>query len=317
MRIAILDDYQGVSERFADWSRLPPEAELTVFRDTLADEQALVERLEPFNIVCLMRERTPFPASLIRQLPNLKLIVTTGQKNAAIDVAAARAQGVTVCGTQSPGHATAELTMALILAQARMLVSENASMREGGWQVSLGRDLRGATLGIIGLGRLGGQVATYAKAFGMKLLAWSENLTQERCDELGVEKAASKQDLLKRADFVTIHQRLSSRTRGLIGPEDFAVMKPDAYLVNTSRGEIVHWQALLDALEAGQLAGAALDVYDVEPLPADHPLRASRKLLLTPHIGYVTRETYEVFYGQTLEAVLAFLKGEPIRVMEG
>lgn len=315
MRIAILDDYQDAARRFADWSRLPAECRVTVFRDTLTDPAALAERLAPFEVICAMRERTPLTAELFAALPALRLVVTTGKRNDAIDVTAAAARGVTVCGTNSPGHATAELTLALILAQARRLLPENRSVRAGGWQVGIGRDLRGATLGIIGLGRLGAQVAAYAKPFGMKIVAWSENLTDARCAEVGGVTRVSKEELLSTADFVTIHQRLSPRTRGLIGADELALMKPDAYLVNTSRGPIVDWRALLDALAAGRPAGAALDVYDTEPLPADHPLRAEGRLLLTPHIGYVTQETYRVFYGETVDAILAWLQGEPIAVI--
>lgn len=317
MRIAILDDYQDVARRFADWNTLPQDCRVTVFRDTVTDHETLVERLAPFDIVCLMRERTPFPASLVAELPALQLLVTTGRRNEAIDVAAATRQGVTVCGTPSPANATPELAMALIMAQARRLIPENLSMRAGGWQTGVGRDLHGATLGIIGLGRLGSQVAGYARAFGMRVVAWSQNLTDQRCAEVDGVTRVSKEALLANADFVTIHLRLSERTEGLIGADELALMKPDAYLVNTSRGPIVDWQALLAALQRGRPAGAALDVYDHEPLPAAHPLRADGRLLLTPHIGYVTRETYEVFYGETLAAIKAFLAGEPIRVLSG
>jgi len=317
MRIAVLDDYQDVARRFADWETLPRDCRVTVFRDTVTDHDALAERLAPFDIVCLMRERTPFPASLIAKLPSLKLIVTTGKRNDAIDAAAAARQGVTVCGTASPSNATPELALALIMAQARRLIPENLSMRAGGWQIGIGRDLCGATLGIVGLGRLGGQVAGYARALGMRIVAWSHNLTEQRCAEVGGVTRVSKDELLSSADFVTIHLRLSERTEGLIGARELALMQPDAYLVNTSRGPIVDWEALLAALQAGRPAGAALDVYDNEPLPPTHPLRADGRLLLTPHIGYVTRETYEVFYGETLAAIKAFLDGEPIRVIAG
>lgn len=316
MRLAILDDYQNVSRSMADWSRLPDDVEVTVFHDTLAEEDALVARLAPFEILCVMRERTPLPGSLIERLPRLRLIVTSGKRNDSIDVSAATAQGIVVCGTESPGHATAELTMGVILALARRIVVENRSVREGGWQVGLGRDLRGATLGVIGLGRLGGQVAILAQAFGMRVIAWSANLTDERCADLGVEHSPSLRALLAESDFATIHLRLSDRTRGLIGAEELALMKPDAAIINASRGAIVDWRALLAALESGRPGSAALDVYDVEPLPADHPLRRSERLLLTPHIGYVTRETYQVFYPQTVEAVLAWLEGKPVRVIQ-
>jgi len=315
MRLAILDDYQNVSRSLADWSRLPDEVDVTVFNDTVLDEEALAARLAPFEILCVMRERTPVAASLIARLPRLRLIVTTGKRNDSIDVSAAAAQGITVCGTESPGHATAELTMGLVLALARRIVFENRSVREGGWQLGLGRDLRGATLGVIGLGRLGGQVATLAQAFGMRVIAWSTNLTDVRCTELGVGRSPSLGALLADSDFASIHLRLSDRTRGLIGAKELALMKPDAALINASRGPIVDWRALLSALEAGRPGSAALDVFDVEPLPLDHPLRASDRLLLTPHVGYVTRETYQVFYPQTVDAVLAWLEGKPVRVI--
>ncbi len=316
MRLAVLDDYQNLSRSLADWSSLPADVDVTVFTDTLQDEKALAARLAPFEILCIMRERTPLPAAIIDRLPRLRVIVTTGKRNDAIDVAAAAARGITVCGTESPGHATAELAMGLILALARRIVFENRSMRSGGWQVGLGRDLRGATLGVIGLGRLGAQVAAFAQAFGMRVIAWSANLSEDRCTELSVTRFPSLAALLAHSDFVTIHQRLSDRTLGLIGHDELKLMKPDAALINTSRGPIVDWQALLTALKAGRPGAAALDVYDVEPLPPDHPLRASDRLLLTPHIGYVTEETYRVFYGQTVEAVNAWLDGAPIRVIE-
>jgi phosphoglycerate dehydrogenase-like enzyme len=315
MRIAILDDYQNVAGDFADWSRLPATETLTIFTDHLADEEALAARLAPFEILCVMRERTPLPARLIQRLPQLKLIVTTGMRNASIDIPAAHDQGVLVCGTASPGHATAELTFGLILSLARGIPQEFQSVRQNGWQTAVGRDLKGATLGIIGLGRLGAAVAHYATAFGMTVIAWSQNLTAERAAEVGVEMVG-KERLLAQSDFVTIHLRLSDRTRGLIGPEEFARMKTDAYLVNTSRGPIIDRVALSNALARGTIAGAAIDVYDQEPLPKDHPFRGLPGLIATPHIGYVTRETYEIFYQETLEAVLAFLKGAPIRVIE-
>lgn len=315
MRIAILDDYQNISRQFADWSRLPAGCELSVFTDHEPDPVKLQARLAPFQILCVMRERTPLPAALLAQLPELRLIVTSGMKNAAIDVGAAQAQGIVVCGTPSPGHATAELTLAFILACARGLVPENRSVREGGWQVGLGRDLRGATLGIIGLGRLGAQVAGFGKALGMEVLAWSQHLSETRAAEVGVNRV-DKTTLLQQSDFITLHLRLSERTHHLIDAEDLALMKADAYLINTSRGPIVNTEALLQALQQRRIGGAAIDVYDEEPLARDHPLRALDNALLTPHVGYVTRETYAVFYQETLEAVLAFLAGQPIRVLE-
>ena len=314
VRIAVLDDYQGVAQAFADWSALPDDAEVVLFREAIGHEDAVAERLQDFEIICAMRERTPFPATLLRRLPNLKLLVTTGMRNASIDLEAAGACGVMVCGTASPAHATAELAMGLVLALARGIVSEAQSVRAGGWQVGVGRDVRGATLGIIGLGRLGGAVARMAEGFGMRLVAWSQNLTEARAAECGAT-LLTKEQLLAEADFVTIHLRLSDRSRGLIDRAALSLMKADAYLINTSRAPIVDTEALVDALRTKQIAGAALDVHDEEPLPPDAPLRQIENLLLTPHIGYVTRETYEVFYRETVEAVAAYLAGNPVRVL--
>jgi phosphoglycerate dehydrogenase-like enzyme len=317
MKIAVLDDYQGVALGLADWDRL--NAEITVFRDTIGGP-ALVERLVPFDVVCLMRERTTFPGSLIAALPRLRLIVTTGRRNASIDIAAAAARGVTVCGTDSRAPVTAQMAMTLILSASRRIVPETLSVRDGGWQTGLGRDLDGLTLGLVGLGRLGAQVAALARPFGMNLLAWSENLTETRCAEVGVRRADSLDMLLAAADVVSIHLVLSARTEALIGPRELAAMKPDALLVNTSRGPIVDWRGLLQALRVGRLGAAALDVFDEEPLAPDHPLRDralidAGRLLLTPHIGYVGRQTYEVFYGQTVDAIAAWRDGAPIREM--
>jgi phosphoglycerate dehydrogenase-like enzyme len=317
MRIAILDDYQGVALGLADWDRLG--AEVTAFRDTVAGP-TLIERLRPFDVLCLMRERTPLPAEVIAALPDLRLIVTTGRRNAAVDVAAATARGIVVCGTESRARATAQMAMTLILAASRGLVREVVSMRDGGWQAGLGRDLHGLTLGVIGLGRLGAEVARLARPFGMEILAWSANLADERCVEVGAERASSFGELLARADVATIHLVLSERTRGLIGRPELAAMKPDALLVNTSRGPIVDEAALLAALRSGRPGCAAIDVYSEEPLAAEHPLRDRElidagRLLLTPHVGYVSRQTYELFYRQTVEAIEAWARGQPIRVI--
>ncbi len=314
VRVAVLDDYQEVASVCADWSTLPNAVEVTIFSDHLDFGPELIARLEPFDVVCAMRERTPFPRQLLERLPHLRLLVTTGRRNAAIDLAAATELGITVCGTGSPGHATAELTLALMLALARNLIAEQQSVGTGGWQVGLGRDLRGARLGIIGLGRLGAAVARLAAGFGMEISAWSENLTDERCRHVGVQ-LIERETLLRESDFISIHLRLSQRTTGLIGSAELALIKPTAYLINTSRGGIVDEEALIYALESGTLAGAALDVYTTEPLPPDHPLRSTPGLLTTPHIGYVTRETYEVFYAETVEAIAAFLGGAPVRVL--
>jgi phosphoglycerate dehydrogenase-like enzyme len=316
MKLAILDDYQRVALEMADWTPLQGAVEITVFDRHLGATDAVAAALQGFQIVCIMRERTPFPAALLERLPELKLLVTTGKRNDAIDLEAARRLGLTVCGTGSPGHATAELAFGLVLALARGLVREASSMRAGGWQVGLGRDLKGAVLGVLGLGRLGGQVAGFGQAFGMDVIAWSENLSEARAAEVGVRRV-TKDELFTEADFVTVHLRLSERTVGLVGARELALMKPDARLVNTSRGPIVDQRALIDALERGRIGGGALDVYDEEPLPRDHPLRRVPNLLLTPHLGYVTRETYRVFYGETVELVRAFLDGQPRNVLAG
>lgn len=314
-KIAVLDDYQRVAQVLADWSDLEREHEVTVFHDHLADPDAVARRLEPFHVICVMRERTPLPAELIARLPNLELIVTTGGRNASIDVAAARERGITVCGTGIPGHATAELTVGLMIALARDLIGEVDSVRAGGWQRGLGRDLRGRTLGVIGLGRLGSQVAAVARTLGMEVIAWSQNLTAEKAEAAGAT-LVGKDELFSRADYITIHLRLSERTRGLVDAAAIGRMKRDAFLINTSRGPIVDNGALLAALRDGRIGGAALDVYDIEPLPAEDPRRGLPNLLATPHIGYVTRETYRVFYPQTVEAIEAWLAGKPVRVIE-
>lgn len=295
-------------------------AEVTIFRDTLADDDALIARLAPFQGVLAMRERTPLTENRIARLPALELIVTSGMRNDSIAVEAAKARGIVVCGTRSPGHATAELALGLILALARGIPREAWSVRAGGWQVGLGRDLRGATLGLIGLGRLGAQLAGFAQALGMRCAAWSANLTDARAAEVGVSRAPTLSALLAEADVVSIHQRLSERTRGLLGAAELAEMKPDALLVNTSRAPIVDTAAVLAALRAGTLGGAALDVHDAEPLGPDALARDtalidSGKLIATPHIGYVTRETYAIFYAEMLEAAHAWLDGAPVRTL--
>lgn len=309
-RVAVLDDYQAIAASCADWDSL--DCDVTFFTEHLGEEEAVAAALSGFDVIVAMRERTPFPASLLGSLGGLGLLVTTGMRNAAIDVAAATGRGITVCGTRSPGHATAELAFGLIQMLARGLHREIGSVEAGGWQAGLGRDLRGATLGVIGLGRLGSQVARFGLAFGMDVVAWSENLTDERAAEVGVRRV-SKGELLESSDFVTIHLRLSDRTRGLIGAEELASMKAGSYLVNTSRGPIVDEDALLEAGRRGPIAGAAVDVFDTEPLPVDHPYRNEPRILTTPHIGYVTRETYEIFYGDAVEDIAAWLRGEPVR----
>ncbi|WP_456598629.1 D-2-hydroxyacid dehydrogenase family protein [Blastococcus sp. SYSU DS0616] len=314
-RIAVLDDYQSVAAEFCDWSRLPEPAEVVTFADAVADPDALVARLRGVDVVVAMRERTRFGRDVLEGLPDLRLLVTTGMRNKSIDVAAAAELGITVCGTAASGTATAELTWALILATVRHVPQEDAAMRAGGWQTTIGTDLHGARLGVIGLGRIGAQVARIGAAFGMDVVAWSQHLTEERAAEVGA-RLVGKDELFATADVVTVHLLLSKRTRGLIGADDLALMKHTAVLVNTSRGPIVDEAALVDVLRRGAIAGAGLDVYDAEPLPREHPLRELRRAVLTPHLGYVTRGTYEVFYGEAVEDVAAWMAGRPIRVIE-
>lgn len=314
MRLAILDDYQNVALSMADWDGLRPSLQIQTFRDTLKSEDAVAERLRDFEIVVAMRERTAFRRSLLERLPKLKLLVTTGMVNASIDKKAAAERGIIVSGTTSLRHPTAELTWGLMLALARNITREDAGMRNGAWQTTVGISLHGKVLGILGLGKLGSQVAVFGKAFMMDVIAWSENLTIEHADSLGVQRV-EKQELFRRADFLTIHTVLSKRTRGLVGPDELAAMKSTSYLINTSRGPIVEERALIAALETGKIAGAALDVYDQEPLPADHALRRLENVILTPHLGYVTDENYRAFYGEAAENVRAFLAGKPIRVL--
>ena len=315
MRVAVLDDYQSVAMEVADWSVLPAGTEVQTFSDHLDDIEAVAERLQDFEIVVAMRERTPFPRELLERLPRLELLITTGSQNAAIDVEAARELGVVVCGTGSLGFATAELTWGLILALARQIPREDRAIREGGWQVALGQGLQGKTLGIIGLGNLGGQVARIGAAFGMEIVAWSQNLTAERAQEAGAE-LAPLEDLLARSDVITIHLKLSERTRGLIGAPELEAMKQSGYIVNTSRGPIIDEDALVEALEDGAIAGAGLDTFDREPLPLDHPLRRLPNTVLTPHVGYVIEEGYRGYYGDAVEDIAAFLAGSPVRMIE-
>ena len=311
-RVAVLDDYQNAARQMAPWSDL--NARVEFFHDHLSDPDDLRELLAPFDVVVAMRERTVFNRNLLEQLPNLRLLVSTGRRNASIDLQAATDLGVSVAGTPTPPFETAEHAWALILAVARGIVPEANAVADGKWQVSLGREMAGATLGIVGLGRLGGRVARYGLAFEMRVIAWSHNLTSERAAEIGVT-AVSKEELLQTSDFVTIHQRLSDRTRGMFGEQELALMKPTSYLINTSRGPIVDEQALLKAVRNKSIAGAALDVFDVEPLPLDHPFRSEPGILVTPHIGYVTRETYQVFYGAAVEAIAAWQGNRPFQLL--
>ncbi|HLZ82433.1 MAG TPA: D-2-hydroxyacid dehydrogenase family protein [Caulobacteraceae bacterium] len=306
INVAVLDDYQGVALTLADWSRVSDRANITVFRDHLGDEDAVAARLAPFDVVCIMRERTRMPGSLLRRLPKLKLIASTAPGNAAIDLAATKECGIAVAHTGYFSEPTIELTWALILASARHLAAEAASVRAGGWQHTVGDDLAGKTLGLLGLGRVGSGVAKVGLAFGMNVIAWSQNLTSDRAAAVGA-RLVSKEDLLRTADFVSVHLVLSPRTTGLIGAAEFALMKPSSRLINTSRGPLVVEAALLDALASRRIAGAAIDVFDVEPLPEDHPYRRAENLLATPHIGYVTRSLYERFYQDTVANIAAWL----------
>ena len=316
LNCVVLDDYQDAALRCADWSGIEDRAAVRVLREHIADRDELVEALADSEIVVAMRERTAFDAQLLARLPRLRLLVTTGMRNASIDVAAANAAGVTVCGTAGSSTSTGELTFALILGLARQLTVENQSLREGGpWQSTLGRDLSGSTLGLLGLGRIGGQVARLGAAFGMDVLAWSQNLTEARAAEAGARLAASREELFAASDFVSIHLVLSDRTRGLVGEAQLRAMRPDAYLVNTSRAPIVDQAALLRALTEGWIAGAGLDVFETEPLPAGDPLRTLPNVLATPHLGYVSERNYRTFYAEVVADIAAFLDGDPIRVL--
>jgi phosphoglycerate dehydrogenase-like enzyme len=314
-RIVLLDDYQEVALDYGGWDRVPDEWQVVALEQHIADADELVEALSHAEIVVAMRERTPFPAAILDRLPELRLLVTTGMANASIDVAAARRNGVVVCGTGSKGAPTAELTWGLILSLLRSIPAEHAGMRDGGWQRTIGGDLEGATLGLVGLGRLGQRMVPVAQAFGMNVLVWSQNLDPAVARGLGA-KPVEKLELFQRADVVSVHYKLSERSRGLVGAAEIGAMKPSAYLVNTSRGPIVDTDALLAALESGAIAGAGIDVYDAEPLPADHPLRSAPRTVLTPHLGYVTEDTYATFFNDAVEDVLAWLDDAPVRVIE-
>jgi phosphoglycerate dehydrogenase-like enzyme len=314
IRVAVLDDYQSVAQSSADWTPLTGRADVTFFNDHIADPADLVRRLEPFEVLVAMRERTAFPAAILDRLPNLALLITTGPFNAAIDVAAAHARDIVVCGTGSVPHTTAELTWALILAVTRRVAAEDAALRAGRWQTTIGPELAGSTLGIIGLGNIGSRIARYAKAFDMDVVAWSQNLTNERAEAVGV-KIVGRRELFERADVATVHLKLSERTTNLIGRPELELLGPRGYLVNTSRGPIVDEYALAAALSDAVIAGAALDVFSVEPLPADHPLRVAPNTVLTPHIGYVSVPMYQRFFGDVVEDIVSWLQGTPVRVV--
>ena len=313
-RVAILDDYQGVARSVADWGSLGPEVRVQAFQEKLSGEDVLAERLRDFEVIVAMRERTHFPRALLERLPNLKLLVTTGMRNVAIDSKAAAELGIVVSGTGLLTPPTAELTWGLIIALARHIPEEAQQMRAGRWQTTVGVGLNGKVLGILGLGKLGSEVGRVGRAFQMEVIAWSENLTAERASSFGATRV-EKDELFRRADFVTIHLVLSKRTRGLVTARELGLMKPEAYLINTSRGPIVEEHALIDALRKRRFAGAALDVYDEEPLAADHPLRKLENVVLTPHLGYVTVENYRLCYGEAVEDIRAFLAGHPIRTI--
>jgi phosphoglycerate dehydrogenase-like enzyme len=315
-RVAVLDDYGSVGGDLGPWERLDGRAEVAFFGDHLVGEDALATRLEPFDVIVAMRERTPLPRSLLERLPALRLIVTTGMGNASIDLAAAGACGVTVCGTASRGGGPVELTWALILGLVRNLREEDAAVRAGGWQQAVGGDLEGRQLGLLGLGRLGTRVAAVGSAFGMRVVAWSAHLTDAAADAAGARRV-ELDELLRTSHVVSIHLRLSDRTRGLLGRRELGLLRPDAILVNTSRGPIVEEGALVDVLRSGAIAGAGLDVFDSEPLPAEHPLRTAPRTLLTPHLGYVTEETFRTMFADAVEDIEAYLDGEPVRVLGG
>ena len=315
-RCAVLDDYQNVALKYADWSKVTGDVEVKVFNEPFKNANEVVRALKGFQIVAMMRERTAFPRKTIEALPDLKLLITTGASNKSIDVAAATERGIAVAGTGTFGNPTTGVTFGLILELTRRIGFENARMKAGApWQVTIGQDIEGMTLGVIGLGKLGRRVSNVAKAFGMKVIAWSPNLTAEKCKEAGVDFAGSKEDLLRNADIVTIHVQLGDRSRGLLGEKDLALMKPTAYLVNTSRGPIVDEKALIAALKAGRIAGAGLDVFDVEPLPVDHPFRKLDNVVVTPHLGYVSVQNYRIYFPDIVANIRNFLDGKPIKAI--
>lgn len=315
-KLAILDDYQDVALDMADWSPLAGDVEITVFNDHLSDEDAVAERLKPFELVMVMRERTPFPHSLFEKLPNLEHLISSGMRNLSVDVDAAGDNGVICTGTPSLGYPTAELTWGLIHSLARHVPLEDRETRAGGWQKTVGVGLRDKVLGVMGLGRIGVDVARVGIATGMQVIAWSENLTQDKCDEVGA-RLVTKEELLEQSDFLTIHLLLSDRTRGLIQADDLARMKPSAYIINTSRGPIIDEPALIDVLQNSKIGGAGIDVFDVEPLPLDHPLRDMPNMVIMPHLGYVTVENYQNWFGGTVDNVRSWLDGKTINQMSG
>ncbi|SFF26195.1 Phosphoglycerate dehydrogenase [Actinacidiphila alni] len=316
LRCAVLDDYQGAALSLADWSVLSPGVEVVAFTGHFTSEAELTAALADFDIVVTLRERVRFPAAVLAALPRLRLLIASGMRNSVIDYAAAGRHGVTVCGTRSATTPPVELTWALLLGLARGIVPESTGLAAGGpWQTTVGADLHGARLGLLGLGKIGGRVAQIGRAFGMEVTGWSPNLTDERAAEVGATRAAGLEELLSTADFVSVHLALGDRSRGLLGAPELALMKPTAYLVNSSRSAIVDQAALLAALREGRIAGAAVDVFDTEPLPADDPVRTTPRLLATPHLGYVTRANLRTYYGDAIEDIQAYLAGEPIRLL--
>ncbi|NMI06268.1 D-2-hydroxyacid dehydrogenase family protein [Paenibacillus sp. SZ31] len=314
LRCAVLDDYQNVALTSADWSPLMERVEIQTFNNYMGSEEKVIQELQDFDIVVLMRERTRFPENVISQLPRLKLLITSGMRNASIDLKAAEQNGIIVCGTEGSSNPPTELSWALILGLSRQLVTENNALRSNrNWQSTVGLDLHGRTLGLLGLGKIGTRMAEIAQAFGMNVIAWSENLTREKAEKHGVIWAETKEQLLAQSDIVSIHLVLSDRTRNLIGQAEFQQMKPHALLINTSRAGIVDQEAMVKALQSGLIAGAGLDVYEQEPLPVNHIMRTLPNVLATPHLGYVTRGNYEIYYNHTVENIEMFLKGTPIR----
>jgi phosphoglycerate dehydrogenase-like enzyme len=314
MKLALLDDYHRVALRMAGWEQLAGRVDIVSFETPMPDANDLVRQLGAFDAILAMRERTQFPRSVLERLPKLRLLITTGMWNAAIDIAAATELGIQVCGTRDVGHLTAELTLGLILALARQTSHEERALREGRWHVRLGHSVRGKTLGVLGLGNLGRQVAAFGRALGMEPIAWSQNLTAMAAAEAGC-RLVERDELFRAADYLSIHVRLSDRTRGLVGISELGLMKPTAYLVNTSRGPIVDEPALFEVLRTKRIAGAALDVYAKEPLPMDDPIRSLDNVILLPHLGYVSEENYRCMYGDGLEALEAFLGGKPVRAL--
>lgn len=313
MRIVILDDYQGCALDLADWSRIRASHEVVAFRDHIEDRDELVRRLGAVDILCIMRERTTVDRALMERLPSLKMICTTGHVHAGLDAKAAAERGIAVTTTASSRYATAELTFGLVLALARQIVAHHNSVQSGGWQIELGHDVRGKTIGIVGIGNLGAQVAGFARAFGMNVVAWSQNLTEEQAAKAGARKV-TKEELFRTSDYVTVHYKLSARSKGIIGPADIALMKKTAYLINTSRGPLIDEEAMIAAIKDGRIAGAGLDVFDHEPLAPGHFFRTSRKVIVTPHVGYVSHENYVTYFTEMVENIEGWLAGKPVRL---